>query len=117
MVHDPDEHDAGRAVTLPHAHERGRLLLAGDAPRREEVDDHDLAAQVRETDASGRVEALEVKCGRGLVDRAGAYVLRIAPEPEREHEDEPDDPHDRDGAHDLHGARGRYERGLHRRRW
>src|SRR6185295_9250343 len=84
-----------RAIPLPDAYQRRVLLLAGRAPRSEEVEHDHLARVVLERERARAVELVGGERRGRLVDGASADVVRIAAERQHQHDDER-----RDAEHD-----------------
>src|SRR5439155_14778730 len=105
LIEDADEHDIARAIALVHAHERGVLLLTWQAPRGEEVDDHDLALRVAATPCARAVQLLERERRRWPSDRARLDVRRRAPEgQDQDHHQRGERDHDGGAKNAAHGS-------------
>src|SRR5207249_12302557 len=92
---DADDDQALRPVPGPRSLEQGRLVTAGPAPRRPEVDRHDLAAKRGERKRAGGIETREAqrrrRDGLAAVDLDASLAGRDPP-----HEDPSEDEHDDD---------------------
>src|SRR6185436_20169355 len=86
------EHDADELHVRPHLprvrNEHRMLFPTRPAPRRPEIEDHRLAAELGDVDRPAGADFLQRERGRGLADQRRTDLRRVLAEPDEEHADE-----------------------------